>query len=144
MRLRCVLLTSMVLFAGSASAGGTELRDAWIRWLPAGAPMAGYFTLENGTGRAIALTGAASVGYGSVTLHRTVGAEDGSTSMEPVDLPLEIPPGSGITFEPGGYHLMLMQPRRAIAPGDRVRITLRTQSGEQLSREFEVRTATGQ
>ncbi|MDZ7748627.1 MAG: copper chaperone PCu(A)C [Halofilum sp. (in: g-proteobacteria)] len=126
------------------AAAEVDLRDAWIRWLPAGAPMAGYFTLENASARPIALIGATSASYASASLHETVRRDDGTTTMRRADLPLEVAAGERLVFAPGGFHVMLREPQRAITPGDQVKIELRTESGERLTATFEVRTATGE
>jgi copper(I)-binding protein len=111
--------------------------DAWIRWLPANLPAAGYATLENGGDAAIVLTGVSSPGYGDVSIHRTVtlGAD---TDMVPVDK-LVINPHASVNFAAAGYHLMLMQPTTPLKPGDHVPITLRFADGSSMRVEFEVR-----
>lgn len=59
----------------------------------------------------------------SASLHRTIIEADGVARMEPQP---EIPIAAGQTlvFEPGGYHVMLMQMKRALHPGDSISITL--------------------
>lgn len=145
MRTALILIATLVFSATATAAGsGPEIREAWIRWLPAGVPMAGYFTVTNTTSQTMNLTGAASEAFGKASLHEAVKRDDGSTRMRPIDLPLTIQPGQTISFEPGGYHLMLMQPRRELRPGDSVRITLRQESGPAATAVFSVRSATGE
>ncbi len=49
-----------------------QVRDAWIRWLPAGLPAGGYMVIENNGDHPIELLGARSDAYADVMLHRTV------------------------------------------------------------------------
>ena len=130
--------------AATAQAEDVEVRNAWVRWLPGGAPMAGYFVLENLGQDAIALTGASSAAYGSASLHETVQHDDETTSMQPIDLPLMVAGESSVRFEPGGYHLMLRQPQRSLSPGDRIRIEFATASGRPVQATFTVRSPTGE
>ena len=58
--------------------------------------------------------------------------------MSPVDAVVVKAQGS-VTFAEKGYHLMLMQPKRAVQPGDRVPVTLILKSGRKITVPFEVR-----
>jgi copper(I)-binding protein len=57
------------------------------------------------------------------------------TRVESVELKPLIP----VRFAEGGYHLMLLQPKRSLRPGDRVLITLRFVQGPSVEARFEVR-----
>jgi copper(I)-binding protein len=100
---------------------------AWVRWLPDGLPAAGYVTLRNDDERMQRLTGASSPDYLKVILHRSV-RENGVERMIKPD-GVDIAPGTSISFAPGGYHLMLMEARHPIAPGDEVTFHLSFASG---------------
>lgn len=145
-RARSVLFALLVSFTGAAAPAGPDIDigGAWVRWLPGGAPMGGYFELHNVGSEKLALTGARSPAFGSVSLHETVRTSDGMTSMRPLPLPLEVPPGEKVQFEPGGYHLMLRQPQRSIKPGDQVTITFEGKPGVRIPVTFEVRSITGE
>ncbi len=69
---------------------------------------AGYMTLSNNTDEAITITRVSSPQYGRAEIHETV-VEDDVARMRPVDA-LTIPAGDSARLEPGGRHLMLMQP----------------------------------
>jgi copper(I)-binding protein len=49
-----------------------KIEDAWIRWLPADLPAAGYVRMTTRAPRAVTLVGAASPAYAHVSLHRSV------------------------------------------------------------------------
>jgi len=106
--------------SGAKDAIGVE--DAWIRWLPANLPGAGYMTLTNTGNTARTLTGASSPDYAAVGIHQT-SSHDGMNEMKPVEA-ITVQPHTTIRFAEGGYHLMLMQPRRSLQRGDRVTVVL--------------------
>ena len=87
------------------------------------------------------LIGAASPDFGEVSFHQ-MHMKNSVNEMAAVST-VTVAPRSGLQFSPGGYHLILMRPRRALQPGDHVPITLRFADGESLNVQFEVRTASG-
>ena len=131
-----VLLASL-LFAVSASAAGLEVTGAWIRHLPAGVPAGGFFTIHNPGKRAVALVGASSPAYGTVMMHRTI--EEGGVAKMVAVKRVEVPAGGTLAFRPGGYHLMLMHPKRDIPVGAKIPVTLEFSNGRKLTVHFDVR-----
>ena len=132
---------TLLLLAASANStpvGSLRVADAWIRWLPAGLPAAGYFTLINDGDTPVALVAAESPDFASVTLHRSI-ERAGVVRMEPVQ---EVPvgPRSHLDLAAKGYHLMLMAPVRPIDTQRQVSITLRFGDGRTLPVLFQVRT----
>lgn len=85
------------------------------------------------------MTGATSPAFGRIGAHRSV-QRDGQVSMAPAGS-VPVPPGESVTFEPGGYHLMLMERRSEVAVGDEVPITLKFADGATLQAEFAVKPA---
>jgi copper(I)-binding protein len=128
------------LLGGTAARPGEpdiQVKEAWIRWLPADVPGGGYMTVIN-TGSAVrVLIGASSPDYGEVGMHQTR-LRDGVNEMTPV-ASIELRPRIPVRFAEGGYHLMLLQPKRPLKPGDRVLITLRFAQGPSVEVPFEVR-----
>jgi copper(I)-binding protein len=94
-------------------------------------------TLINTGSAARVLIGASSPDYGEVSLHQTR-IRNGMSEMTPVGS-VELKPLIPVRFAEGGYHLMLMQPKRSLQPGDRVLITLRFARGPPIEVPFEVR-----
>jgi copper(I)-binding protein len=123
--------------AASEPAIDIQVKDAWIRWLPAGAPGGGYMTLVNTGTAARVLIGATSSDYGEVSMHQTR-VRNGVNEMTPV-ASIELRPQILVRFAEGGYHLMLLQPKRPLKPGDRVLVTLRFAQGPSVEAAFEVR-----
>jgi copper(I)-binding protein len=139
----CVLALLVLASFGSASPGvlaaapSIHVDDAWIRWLPAGVPAAGYVTLVNAGDRSVTLIAAESANFGSVTIHRSV-ARGGSMRMEEVR-EIAIGPHSRLDFGAQGYHLMLMNPLRPIESERQIPITLHFSDGTSLTIPFELR-----
>ncbi len=110
---------------------------AWIRWLPAGLPAAGYLTLTNTGDKALALESASSPSYGDVSIHRSI--THGTTEeMVPVKA-ITLEPHQTLEFQSTGYHLMLMQPTASADTSAKIPITLRFSDGSVLTVPFEVR-----
>lgn len=135
--LRNSLLALLLL---SAPAGAAELRvdDAWIKHLPASVPVrAGYMTLFNPLDRGVTIVAARSDDFASVEFHRSF-MQDGMMRMEQLQL-LQVDAGASLRLEPGGLHLMLMQPVNPGSPGDTRRISLEYDDGSVQELAFEVR-----
>ena len=130
-------LTSVALSAPPAI--DIQAQDGWIRWLSADVPSGGYVTLKNAGNAPRVLTGATSPDFGEVSFHQTR-ENHGVSHMEAV-ASITIAPYSSMSFSPGGYHIMLMQPTHALHPGDKVSLSLRFADGRTLDVPFEVRAA---
>lgn len=111
---------------------------AWIRMPPAGLPMmAGYARITNPCKAALVIVGARSDAFADTTLHETR-MENGVSRMRATPA-LRLAPGAGATLEPGGFHLMLMQPAKPLHAGDRVAIEFTLEDGRRFSVPFEAR-----
>ena len=109
-----------------------------IRLLPGGMPMqAGFGRIDNRCPMPATIVSASSPAYGSVELHesKTVG---GISRMRAVP-ELRIAPDGAAVLQPGGLHLMLMQPKSPLKAGSRVAIEFDLKDGRRLLGEFEVR-----
>jgi len=142
MRWRHPVLVGLMLalnpIAAATEEAGVSVRDAWVRETPPGvAMMAGYMVLQNNTSRSQVLVAARSSGFEIVMIHRTI-VKEGLTGMEHA-AKIEILPNASLIFAPGGYHLMLMNPKRTLRAGDPVVINLEFRGGLVLPVAFEVR-----
>jgi copper(I)-binding protein len=133
----------IVAAAGHAAAVAPTLAvtDAWIRWLPVNLPAAGYATLRNLGEEPLTLIGASTPDYGAVMFHESHNRA-GVEKMLPVETIL-IKAQAEVAFAPGGYHIMLMEPKRALQPGDHVLLTFHFAEGQSLQAQFEVRKPDG-
>lgn len=139
MRWFATAVLSLSLLASVAQAETrVEVRDAWIRQAPPGAMMlAAYAELANIGDQPVRIDRASSAAFGFVEIHRTI-EEDGMSRMRPAGT-LEIAPGASIKLEPGGLHLMLMQPRADLKADQTVVIDLLTEDGDIIPGVFKVR-----
>jgi copper(I)-binding protein len=153
MRTLSFLLFSFVaaLCVGLAIAHGADssiqVADAWARQAPMmpstghmhGATGTGavYVTLRNSGAAPDALVGASSEAAEVVELHETI--RDGEVMrMRPV-AKLALPAGATLEMKPGGLHIMLINLKRALHPGDKVPLTLTFEHGASLPLEVPVR-----
>jgi copper(I)-binding protein len=136
------LLFTGLMAAELPSQSAVHVSAAWIRWLPANLPAAGYLTLINEGDRPVALMSVDSPAYANVQLHRTLW-QGGTTRMLAVPS-IAIAAHSTLNFAALGYHLMLQQPRSAVAPGKPLALTLHFADGGTLRISAEVRAPSGQ
>ena len=118
-----------------------SVSDAWIRWLPANLPAAGYATLHNVGERRATLIAASTGDYGTIMFHASRN-QRGVERMVRIDS-IAIEPHSQVSFAPEGLHIMLTEPKRSIQPGDHVLLILRFANGQSLPVQFEVRRTDG-
>ena len=131
-------LFTLTLVAATGLAAGVSAREAWIREMPpAMTMMAGYMELRNNTSRPQTLVSANSPEFERVMIHRTI-VKDGMATMEHASQ-IELTPNASLIFAPGGYHLMLMNPKRTLRASDPVVINLEFRSGLVVPVAFEVR-----
>src|SRR5690554_3403607 len=115
------------------AAEAVEIRNARVRLVPAGGPMAGYLEIRNNARGAIRLTAARSSAFGHVMIHRTE-VSNGSARMEHQHEGVLITPGETVVFAPRGLHLMLMQPQEELQIGDSVELVLEFEGLEPAER----------
>ncbi len=133
----CLMLASSFVAAANEEAR-VSVRGAWVREAPPSMTMmAGYMELRNNTSRPQVLVAASSSGFETVMIHRTI-VKDGMARMVHASQ-VELTPNASLTFAPGGYHLMLMNPKRTLRAGDPVVINLEFRGGLVLPVSFEVR-----
>ena len=134
MRRLFLLLALCATCLPSAMADGpsTRVSHVWIREAPPGVDvLGGYFALENLTAKPLSLIEVSSPDFGSVMMHQTVqqGGQESMQELARIDLPAR----GSVEFKPGGYHLMLMQPRKNLAAGDTVTLMLKFSDGSELA-----------
>jgi hypothetical protein len=130
------LSLALAAISAATSVSSIQIADAWIRWLPGNLPAGGYLTVINNGDSAVKLIGASSDDYDSVSLHqsRLQGEAAGMVSVASISIAAH----SSLDFAVRGYHLMLLQPKRALKPGDRAVITLKFASAAPMTVQFRV------
>ncbi len=116
----CGLLVAM-LCAAAVQAQTVTVRDAWIRGTVQGQSATGAF-MELSAKSDVRLV-AASSPVAKVTEVHNMRMENGVMRMFPV-AGIDIPAGKSVKLASGGYHVMLMQLDKPLAPGDRVPLLL--------------------
>ena len=116
--------------------------DGWVRQPPVSMPMlAGFGRIENPCREARVVVGVRSDAFADVSLHETR-IVDGVSRMRPVPR-LTVPAGGSVELQPGGLHLMLVQPRGALEAGDSIEVVLELEGGQTRAAGFELRASTG-
>lgn len=106
--------------ANEAQAQPVAVKDAWARAPAPGQKVAGaYKELVSRTH--MALTAVASPAAAGVELHST-SMEAGVMRMRPVAR-IELPAGKPVKLAPGGLHIMLVDIKQPLKPGDKVPLT---------------------
>jgi len=134
---RALLVAICGLFSAGSALAGVEVKEAWVAEPPPGAmSAAGFMQLHNPDSRARTLLQARSPICKHIEFHQSI-VENNIARMDEVDQ-IVIEPNSTFTLELGGYHLMLIRPE-ALHVGDRVKLELEFDGGEQVVVEAEVR-----
>ena len=106
----------------TAAVAQTTVKDPWIRGTVAQQKATALFaqitSVQGGK-----LVSAASPVAGVVEVHE-MAMEGTVMKMRAVANGLELPAGKAVELKPGGYHVMLMDLKQAMTPGDTVPVTL--------------------
>jgi copper(I)-binding protein len=118
-----------------------SVTDAW-GWSSTPDRGAVYFTVQNNGQEADRLVSAASDVAGTVQVHETT-MVDGTAQMGEVD-GVDVPAGGSVTFEPGGYHVMLMEIPEPLQVGSSIDVTLTFEGAGEVTVPAEIREFTGE
>lgn len=118
-----ILILFLVSITTASAADKVNITNAWVSEAPPTAKtLAGYMEIHNKSDKSIMLRSISSPSFERSEFHKSE-IHEGVARMTPVSR-LTIKANSKITFEPGGLHLMLINPRKTIKAGDKVEITL--------------------
>ena len=136
-------LAALVAPLGSVRAndvvkGDMAISQPWTRATPGGAKVgAGYVTITNRGTAPDRLVGGTAIVSGNVEIHATSVA-DGVMRMRQLEKGIEIRPGETIELKPGGMHLMLMELKKPMTQGERIKGTLVFERAGIAAVEFDV------
>lgn len=117
---------------------GIEVDGGWMSMAAvAGDPAAVYFTITNSGEESKMIAAADVAGAGSAALHE-MGTWNLQPSMDEV-LQLDVPAGESVAFEPGGLHVMAMEPGEELAVGGEAEVTLTFVRGDKCSFPVQIR-----
>lgn len=115
------LTIAVALLAALAAQAQTSIKDAWVRGTVAGQKATGLFgQITSASGGK--LVAASSPLAGVVEVHEM--AMDGNVMKMRAVPGLDLPAGKTVELKPGGYHLMLMELKQELKPGETVPVTL--------------------
>ena len=119
------VLMLMSLTAHAQRIADVDVKAAWARPTVAGQMGTGAFmqlTSRDGA----RLLGASSDVAGVVEIHEM--AMEGNVMRMRAIRMLDLPPGGTVELKPGGYHMMLMDLKRPLAVGEKIKVELRLET----------------
>ncbi|WP_246794066.1 copper chaperone PCu(A)C [Burkholderia perseverans] len=135
MKLAFRLLAAAPLVAACATAfaapGALTVSHCRIRAMPAGIPSGGFFEIANSGAKPVDLTDVATDAFGMAMLHQT--QSNGSMSKMVMVDKATVPANGTLSFAPGGYHVMLEEPKQALKVGTTIPLTFTFSDGEKLT-----------
>ncbi len=119
-----VLALSLAFTTSAAETSTLQFNNAWVRATPPNARVAGAFvTIENTSTNPDRLLSASTDVAKEVEIHEM--KMDGEVmQMRQLSDGLAVPAKQTISLKPGGYHLMLIAPKRPFSEGQKITITL--------------------
>lgn len=125
------LLALLLAGCGGDTANGLTADDLRILApLPGQDTVVAYLTLANEGDAPVAITGVTSPEFGTVEMHATIWSGDVARMVMIDELAVEA--HSSVELTTGGRHLMLMDPRVPLAPGDEVTLEFEYGADEPL------------
>lgn len=138
MQLRTLLALPLLLATGLAAAADVEVKAPWVRGTVEGQKASGAFMTI--TSKHDAVLVGASVDKkiaGVVEVHEMKMEEDRMLMRAIPRLPL--PAGKPVALERGGYHVMLMDLKKQLKPGDVIPLTLKIETASKKIERIKVK-----
>jgi copper(I)-binding protein len=133
-----VLVVALGIPLAHASSSALTVEFAWVReGPPVAKTLAAYMTIKNSSMEPISIQSVRSTEFNRVELHRSMMA-DGMAIMKK-ETQVEIPARGRIKFKPGGRHIMLIGPSKALKVGDVIRLYFLLGNGDEVPIDVPVR-----
>lgn len=116
---------AIALTAQAQRSANIDVKSAWARSTVAGQMGTGAFMYLTSKGGARLLSATSDVA-GVVEVHE-MAMEGNVMRMRPLRS-LDLPPGSTVELKPGGHHMMLMDLKRPLATGEKIKVELRLET----------------
>jgi len=130
-------IAAFVLMASAAVASAqTAVKDPWVRGTVPLQQATGMFARITSTGGG-KLVAASSPVAGVVEIHEM--AMEGSVMKMRAIPGLDLPAGKTVELKPGGYHVMLMDLKQQLKPGETVSVTLVVEDKDGKRQNVEVK-----
>jgi hypothetical protein len=121
---------SQILLANSAQIDNIQIRNAWVKPTLEGFSVSTvYFDIVNYSSKTITLTNITGDVANAIEIHEHV-MKNGLMKMQAVKEGIRLTANQGLSFKPGGYHIMLMNLKKMIKEGDKITLTLHFTSGD--------------
>jgi copper(I)-binding protein len=118
--------------------GSLELMHPWSAKAPAVAPVLGaYLTIVNTGMQSDRLVGGTTTVAERLEIHKST-IVDGIARMRPAKEGIEIPAGATLNLQPGGAHIMLVNPKQRLAEGEKFKATLEFEKAGSVEVQFVV------
>ncbi|MBN2856272.1 MAG: copper chaperone PCu(A)C [Halothiobacillaceae bacterium] len=117
------LIGSVLLSMSGMAAAAPVISEAWIPEQPPGAMASAVFLdMKNTSDKPEALVKAAAPGFKEVQLHKSIEVNGMHKMIEQKEI--AIAPHGETKLAPGGFHIMLIGPEKALVAGETVPVTL--------------------
>lgn len=124
--MKTLLAAALLLGVANLYAAEVTVADAWVRVTLPGQKVSGaYMRIQSNVDAK--LIGVSSPAVPRVEMHEM--KMDGDIMRMREVKTIELPKGRAVALEPGGYHIMLMNPPKPIAAGDLIPLRLTIESG---------------
>jgi copper(I)-binding protein len=134
-----ILTVATMIFSACAPSNGTlTINDDWARPASKGQNGAVYFIIQNDTANDDALIGASAEIASTAEAHMSMMSDQGVMSMSMQEA-VQVPTGEGVTFKPGGLHIMLVNLKQDLSVGDTFTLILRFEKAGEITVQVEVR-----
>jgi periplasmic copper chaperone A len=143
-RAAVVLTLGMAAFTASRAhasdynVGSIHITQPWARATPKAASAgAAYLTITNGGSAPDRLSCVSSDASATCQIH-SMTMDNGVMKMRPVEGGLEIPAGETVTLKPSGLHMMLVDLKHPLEPGQTVQATLQLEKAGTVKVDFPI------
>ena len=120
--MKVIALALLALLGATAAVAQTTVAEPWVRATVAQQSGTGLF-VQLTSAKGGRLVAASSPVAGVAELHE-MSMQGDVMRMRALPAGLELPAGKTVTLKPGGFHVMLMDLRQQLKPGDTVAVTL--------------------
>jgi periplasmic copper chaperone A len=135
--------SSIAADASTVSVGSLKIENAFARPTPRGATVAaGYLTIVNSGSTPDRLVSATSDISAKAQIHE-MKMDNGIMEMRELPDGLPIPAGTTVTLKPGGYHIMFVDLRHPVKPGDVIHATLTFEKAGKVDVPFKAARSMG-
>jgi periplasmic copper chaperone A len=134
-------LAQFAMTAASATdydVGSIHISQPWSRATPKGASTgAAYMTVTNNGKTPDRVNCVSSDASAECQIH-SMTMNNGVMEMRPVEGGLEIKPGETVTLKPGSFHMMLLNLKHPLEPGNTMKATLKFDSAGTVDVEYPI------